>query len=1622
MSKADQHKAEIVDGVVALAKQRLDPAKGGMAERFTRLYFRNVPPHDVLREGTDTLYSVALGLLQFGGERRKGEVKIRIFNPVYDDYGWRSPHTVVEIINDDMPFLVDSVTAALSELGLTVHLVVHPIVAVTRDAQGRLTDVQDPAAAPEGQDGQGGTAESFMHVQVDERTDQATLDRIAATLRGVLADVRAAVEDWSQMRQRIRTVLEELDHKALPVDPGETREITAFLEWLEDDHFTFLGYRRYDFARTEDGLEIAIVPGSGLGILRQPEVSVFDGARRYDKLSEEAQSMLRSTAPLTVTKASLKATVHRPVHLDVFTVKIFDEAGEVVGDHMFVGLFTSVAYSRSARDIPYLRAKVSRTLARAGMDPRSHDGKALGHILDTYPRDELFQISEEQLLDIGMGILHLQERQRTALFVRRDPFGRFVSCLVYVPRDRYNTDLRQRIQKILEKAYGGAITAFSTQMTEGAHARVHFLIKTQPGAGTDEPVDVIEERLVEAGRSWSDLLQSALVEKKGEEQGLILLRRYAEAFPAGYREETAPAAAIVDIERIEEIDEDGEIGLHLFRPLEAAPNELRFKLYHRGTPVPLSDVLPMLEHLGFKVVSEVPTEVALSGQPPVWIHDFEMRSRSGDAIELNRLKAVFQTAFERIWTGDMEDDRLNRLVLAGGLDWRSVTLLRAYAKFLRQARFAFSQETIEDTLVAHPETTRAIVRLFATRFDPELTGDREVAIRGMLVEIEHALDAVTNLDEDRILRRYLNLVRSTLRTNYFQTDDQGRPKSYLSLKLESPSVEELPLPRPWREIFVYSPRMEGVHLRGGKVARGGIRWSDRREDFRTEILGLMKAQMVKNTVIVPVGSKGGFVLKRPPAAAAGREAFQAEGVECYKILMRGMLDITDTIVGGETVHPERVVRHDEDDPYLVVAADKGTATFSDIANGVSQDYGFWLDDAFASGGSAGYDHKKMGITARGAWESVKRHFRELGTDIQSQDFTCVGVGDMSGDVFGNGMILSEHTRLFGAFNHLHIFVDPDPDAATSFAERKRLFDLARGSWDQYDASLLSPGGAVFDRKAKSIKLSPEVRARFGIERETVTPNELMQTMLKAQVDLLFFGGIGTYVKSSRESHADVGDKANDALRINGRDVRAKVIGEGANLGVTQFGRIEYARIGAGGSGGKMNTDFIDNSAGVDTSDHEVNIKILLGAVVQAGDLTLKQRNTVLGSMTEEVGHLVLRDNYLQSQALSLAVGEGFEVLDQQARFMRGLEKAGKLDRVIEMLPTDEELTQRSGNREGLTRPEQAVILAYAKINIYDALLASDLPDDPALVDDLVLYFPTALRERFRDAIPHHRLRREIVATNITNSMVNRVGATFVSELADKTGLGVADIARAYLIVRDSFSLRDIWAAVEALDNKAQAQAQIRAMLATRRLIERCVAWILRQQGRGLDISQDVAHLKPGLAELESQLDAAIFDDARAVIDTRAQGFVDAGFPEDLARRVARLNLWAAGLDIIRIADQAGRGVSEVASVYFEAGRRLGLAWLRDGASRMPASNHWQKQAVGAIVDDLYTLQADLAVRALQDAPAGAAGADVVEAWVGHRRAPVDRIDQLVSELKALDQVDLSMLAVANRNLRGLATG
>src|SRR4051794_16724584 len=1484
--KAEQLKGELTEQIVSRVHDRLNRDRAEMAERFVRQFYANVPPDDIIESSPDQLYSAALSIWQFAVQRQPGTARVRVHHPQLDEHGWQSGHRVVEIVNDDMPFLVDSVTAELNRQGLTVHLVIHPVVQVRRDSSGHLTDLYEPQAAPAD-----AIAESFMHIEVDEQTAPELLEHVTQSIEKVLTDVRYAVEDWQKMRAPMLRILDSVDHMPHTLPGDEVSEARDFLLWLNDDNFTFLGYRRYRFEGDGDEARLAVVPGQGLGILRNDDVRVFDGLRNFAALPPDAQQFLRQPRLLLVTKSNRRSTVHRPALMDSIFIKEYDDSGLVVGEHLFVGLFTSAAYSASVRDIPFLRNKVIRALARARFDPRSHDGKALVHILENYPRDELFQVSDDELFEIAIGVLHLQERQRTALFVRRDPFERFITCLVYIPRDRYHTDLRRRIQAILEKAFDGTCSAFFTQLAESVLARVQFVIETKPGAIPDYDVAAIEERLIEASRAWPDRLQDALIDAYGEEKGLRLHRRYAAAFDVGYRDRFGADPAVHDIERIEEVLHTRRLGLNLYRPIEAAESEVYLKLYHDGGQVPLSDILPMLEHMGVKVISEGgPFEVTIPGRiEPVWIHDFAMRTRDGATVNLGKVRQSFQDSFLRVWEGRMEDDGFNRLVLRAGLGWREVTMLRGYAKYLRQIRFQFSQDYMEDTLADHAGITRLIVRLFQAMHDTAqartngVADDSQVMVNGLLVEIDHALDDVANLDEDRILRRFLNLVRSTLRTNYFQKGADGELKPYLSMKLDSRSVDEMPLPRPMVEVWVYSPRAEAIHLRGGKVARGGIRWSDRREDFRTEILGLMKAQMVKNAVIVPVGSKGGFVVKRPPPADAGRDALMAEVIECYKTLMRGLLDITDNYAAdGSVVPPRDVVRLDGDDPYLVVAADKGTATFSDIANGVSEDYGFWLGDAFASGGSRGYDHKKMGITARGAWESVKRHFREIGVDCQTQDFTCVGVGDMSGDVFGNGMLLSRHTKLVGAFNHLNIFCDPDPDPEVSFEERRRLFDLPRSSWTDYNAQLLSPGGAIFDRKAKSLKLTPEIQALFGLTREKVTPAELMQAMLRAEIDLLWFGGIGTFIKATEETHAEVGDKANDATRIDGREVRAKIVGEGANLGVTQRGRIEYAQSGAADhGGGRINTDAIDNSAGVDTSDHEVNIKVLTGDVLAHGDMTLKQRDQLLASMTDEVGELVLSDNYLQPQAISVAGASGVGGLEEQARFMRVLEKAGHLNRAIEFLPDEEEIAARAARGLGLTRPELAVLLAYSKITLYDQLLASNLPDDPRMVDDLVKYFPKALRRDFRDAIERHRLRREIIATYATNSMVNRVGPTFVTEMADKTGAGPGDIARAYTVSRDAFALRGIWTGIEALDTKVPAATQYEMIVATQALMNRTIPWFLINAPQPLDLGAEAANYTPGVEELTANLDRIICEEDRAQVGEQAGRWESQGVPADL---------------------------------------------------------------------------------------------------------------------------------------------
>ncbi len=1603
---------KIIDRIAAAVRKKTKGAEGKEAALFAREFYRHVALHDISDSRTRDLAGAAASLWSFGRKRKPGQALVRAYSPHPEKDGWTSPHTIIEIVNDDMPFLVDSIANALSRHGLTVHLVIHPVVRVRRGRKGEALEILDRDDR-----NNAATDESFMHVEIDEQGDVATVKQILDRLHAVLVDVRNAVEDWPQMRAEIASVMAELEANPPPLPADELEESKQFLRWLDNGHFTFLGYRIYTFPQEHGKTRLDIVPKSGLGVLTDDAARIFAGIRDLDHLPPEVDSFIQQPKLLLIAKSNQRATVHRSVYLDAVGVKQFDNSGRVVGARLFAGLFTSSAYNRSPRYIPLLRRKINQTVEAAGLHPASHDGKGLLHILETFPRDELFQIGNKDLLEISTGILNLQERQRTALFVRRDPFERFMSCLIYVPRERYDSNLRRRFQRILERSFEGKSATFDTVLDQhSVLARVHFIIATRPGKIPPYDVQRIEQRITAVARSWQDRLRGALVKAMGEEHGLKMLRRYGDAFGAAYQEHYNVVAAVADIRLIERVIETGHIGMNLYRRDGMANNEVQFNIYNLEKQVPLSDALPVLEHLGFKAISEQPYRVNPFGRDSVWIHDFSLVRRDGLDVDVDGVRDALHDAFAQVWAGRMEDDGFNRLVISSGLTWRQIVVLRAYSKYLRQAQIPFSQDYMESTLAKNAALTRLIIDLFEARFDPAAGNGAARKTSRLRKAIAAGLDAVDNLDEDRIIRRFVNIVEATLRTNYYQRAKDGSPKPYLSFKLDSRAIDDLPRPRPMVEIFVYSPWVEGVHMRFGKVARGGLRWSDRREDFRTEVLGLVKAQQVKNAVIVPVGSKGGFVVKRPPPGG-DREAMQKEGIACYKTFICGLLDLTDNRKGNKIVPPRDVVRKDGDDPYLVVAADKGTATFSDIANGVAADYGFWLDDAFASGGSAGYDHKKMGITARGAWESIKRHFREIGTDIQNQDFTVVGVGDMSGDVFGNGMLLSRHIKLIGAFNHMHIFVDPNPDPAKSLKERRRMFRLPRSAWTDYDAKAMSKGGAVYDRHAKSLKLTPQIKTLLGIAGNAVTPNELIVALLTANADLLWFAGIGTYVKSKDESHAEVGDRANDAIRIDGNEIRAKVIGEGANLGMTQLGRIEYAL-----AGGHLNTDSVDNSGGVDCSDHEVNIKILFGDIERAGGLTRGQRNKLLKSMTDEVADLVLRDNYMQTGSLSVSDFIGTRLTDRFGNFMRALERAGHLDRAIEFLPDDEEIADRKADKVGLTCPELSILIAYAKIVLYDELLASDFPDDPFMVADLERYFPLPLQKRYKKFIGKHRLRREIVATTTTNSMINRAGITFVHEIREKTGMKACDVARGYAVARTIFAMRELWQAIEALDNKAPAAVQSEMVAETGRLIERGTTWLLRYGVQPLDIAANIAAYGPGVKKLMDNLDRMLTDADRAYIAGRAEALVAKGAPPALAHRIAGLRLLVSACDIVKIAADVKTGVDRTARLYFAVGDRFGLHWLRRGAVGLPIDSHWDKQATTAIIDDLYGHQYALTAMILSAAKAGADPAKAIESWRAGRGAIFPATMQLIDEIRGGGTVDLAMLAVANRHLRTLAAG
>ncbi|GAB2894373.1 NAD-glutamate dehydrogenase [Paraburkholderia jirisanensis] len=1614
LAKNEEAVAHLLNDVIEFARGRLPEPAFAVIEPFLRHYYDFVDADELQSRSIPDLYGAAMAHWQTAQRFVPGTERLRVYNPILEQHGWHSDHTVIEIVNDDMPFLVDSVSMAVNRLGLALHSVLHPVFRIWRGKDGAITRVGVGGATAD--DGQSQLA-SFIHFEVDRCGDAARLDALRDDIARLLGDVRASVEDWPKIVEIARSTIKDMAARETTADGVEAR---AFLEWMVADHFTFLGQRDYELVSHGGGFGLRSIAGSGLGILREAARGGSAASADVTPLPPAAAEIIKGASPIFLTKANSRATVHRPGYLDYVGVKLVGPDGKIAGERRFIGLYTSTAYMVSSAEIPIVRRKCANIVRRAGFLPKGHLGKSLVTVLETYPRDELFQADENELYDIAMGVLRLQEHQRTRLFVRRDRFDRFVSCLVFVPRDKYNTDMRRRIAKLLIDAFNGSAVEFTPLLSESTLARIHFVVRAEPGAMRDVDTRELEARLVQVSRRWQDDLADALLDAFGEEQGNRLLQHYGDSFPAGYRDDYAARTAVRDIELIERVQGTGHLAMNLYRPIEAGPRAFRFKVYRAGEPIALSRSLPMLEHLGVRVDEERPYLIETSHATPAWIHDFGLELADDAEFDIERVKDLFEDAFEQVWTGTIENDDFNRLVLRAHLAAREVTILRAYAKYLRQVGSTFSDAYIERALTGNPAIARMLVELFIARFDPAPGTGREARIERLLKVIGGALDQVPNLDEDRILRQFLGVINATLRTNYFRRDKEGRPKPYLSFKFDPSQVPGLPEPKPMFEIWVYSPRVEGVHLRGGRVARGGLRWSDRREDFRTEVLGLMKAQMVKNVVIVPVGSKGGFVVKNPPPLT-DREAWLREGVACYQTFLRGLLDLTDNRSGGEIVPPPDVVRHDPDDPYLVVAADKGTATFSDYANAISQQYGFWLDDAFASGGSVGYDHKKMAITARGAWESVKRHFREMGVDTQTTDFTVVGVGDMSGDVFGNGMLLSPHIKLVAAFDHRHVFLDPNPDPATSFAERQRIFALERSSWADYDTALISAGGGVFPRSAKTIPLSSAVQAVLGVSAAALAPNELMRAILQAPVDLLYNGGIGTYVKASRETHTQVGDRANDAVRVNGCELRCKVVAEGGNLGCTQLGRIEFAQ-----RGGRINTDAIDNSAGVDCSDHEVNIKILLGLVVADGEMTDKQRNALLAEMTDEVGLLVLQDNYYQTQALSIAGRYAVQMLDAETRMMRWLERAGRLNRVIEFLPTDEEINERRAANQGLTSPERAVLLAYSKMWLYDALLDSDLPEDALVAGMLSGYFPQPLRQRFDEPMYRHPLRREILATYLTNELVNRVGCSFVHRLMEETAAQLGDIVRACLMARGVFDLDDVWRKIDALDNRVADDVQARMFVEITHLLESAALWFLRhlQAGELKDGGAAVliARCRDAAQRLAPQLPALLPTADLEALSERQRVLVDAGVDSELAVRVASGEIPAALLDIAEVAAASGRSLEQVAGVYFALGTQLNYNWISERAATLPTPTHWDVMARAAALAELACLKRALATSALVEAGEASGMAEpqeLVDAWCKRREAALARYAQLLGELRAAGGTSLSMLLVVVREMAAL---
>jgi len=1630
----------LLDEAAKLAAQTVEPGEGGVGDlrNFLSAYYQHMPVEELFAAGPGRMAGVATEHARLAAKRPQGRALVQVSAGGMCS-ALEASRGAVNIVTDDMPFLVDSITMELNRHGLDSFHIIHPQLLVRRDVTGTLWEVVGPLHQARHQHDE--IVESWTHIEIDTSSG-VSLAELEKDLQRVLLDVRVAVEDYPKMTETALQLADRLGNEG-PKAPAETQ---ALLRWLADNHFTFLGYREYDLVEGEQGMALAPVPGTGLGILRHDKKR----SASFEALPPEVRARAKDPQRLILTKANSRSTVHRPSYLDYIAIKRVDASGEVTGEYRFLGLYTYEAYHESIARIPALRRKLAEVLQRSGATPDSHDGKDLTEILEAYPREELFQISVEDLTPIALGVLHLRSHPRTRLFLRQDVYGRFMSCVVYLPRDRYTTAVRLRTQEILREALNGETVEYSATVGESPLARLLVVVRAKPGTAlADVDTGDLEARIVAAVRSWDEDLLAEAARRLGDTAARALLAPYVGAIPETYKTDVPAEYAVNDLIRMQSLLDSGESssfdlweaeGYVGGQPADDGGHGVwRLTIYRVGTPITLTDVLPRLQHMGVDVVDEHPYEFAGPLVPPFWIYDFGLR-RTGVGAAGNEpitgqfpavtpgalqpaapVKGLFEDSLTALWQGMIEDDGFNALVLDAHLTWRQVVVVRAYAKYLRQAGSAFSQRYIERVLAFNVPVTRLLVRLFESRFDPARAHGAAERGEAIAEEIRGLLDEVEILDHDRILRSYLGLILATQRTNFFRETPSPVPSAigdtpYLVLKLDAAAVPELPDPRPHFEAFVYSPRLEAVHLRFAPVARGGLRWSDRREDFRTEILGLAKAQEVKNSVIVPSGAKGGFVCKLLPDPA-DREAYQAEVLACYKTFIGALLDITDNLHAGKVVPPPGVIRHDGDDPYLVVAADKGTATFSDTANEISQAYGYWLGDAFASGGSEGYDHKKMGITARGAWESVKFHFATLGVDVQSTEFTVAGIGDMSGDVFGNGMLLSPHILLVAAFDHRHIFLDPSPDAAASFAERQRLFALPRSSWADYDTAVISAGGGVWPRTAKSIPVSPQASQVLGLGEavHALPPDQLISAILAAPVDLLWNGGIGTYIKASNQTHGDAGDRANDAVRIDAAQLRAKVVAEGGNLGLTQAARIEYAM-----AGGLVNTDFIDNSAGVDTSDHEVNIKILLQAKVDRGELTQAARGELLHAMTDEVAALVLRQNYAQNRALAAAGAQSAQMLHVHSRYLRRLEREHRIGRRLDSLPGDKEIAERRSAGLGLTVPEFAVLLAQAKISAVQEVLDSALPDDPFLRSVLTTYFPVPLQAAYASEMDLHPLRREIVTTVVVNDMVNTAGTTFLFRISEETGARVSDISRAWLVAREVYNMTGFWAQVEQLDGQISVATQLSLLLEGRKLVERAVRWLLQNQRPSFDIQTTIDFFADGVRVVGASLPKLLSGRDLATFTERQEAAVAREVPPELAERVAAMVPAHSAFDIVNVAASAGSDVTETAAIYFNLGGRLQIARLRDQIIALPRDDRWNTMARGALRDDLYAAHAELVCDVLKETGPGTPEERLAE-WANRNEEAVQRTSQVLTEIWETERSSLATLSVAVRAVRSLVT-